>query len=189
MRYYLFVEGFDDKHFFETLYSSSLPDAKCVEYSNMSHSKVNKFLQAIKGMDNVDYLFFCDEDKKGIEAKRATVLNRYKNLESEKLYVVQCEIESWYYAGISELDCKKLRLNHFEYNTDQLCKEKFNSKLRKGSDRKYVMDQMLAVFNEDLARNRNFTFSKFCQIKEKIGDLNWNNGCLYEGDNSKDNEV
>jgi hypothetical protein len=80
---------------------------------------------------------------------------------------VQYEIESWYYAGVSEDACKKMKLKHFQNNTDDLTKEDFNNKIRRLSDRKSIMLQMLNEYSLGLAVTRNTSLSVFEQAVKK----------------------
>ena len=74
-------------------------------------------------------------------------MSKYTKLSIEKVFVVQFEIESWYYAGASEDDCHKLKLRHFIFCTDNLTKEEFQSKLVRTSDKKYIMDSLLDIYS------------------------------------------
>lgn len=81
----------------------------------------------------------------------------------EKVFVVQFEIESWYYAGASEDDCHKLKLRHFIFCTDNLTKEEFQSKLVRTSDKKYIMDSLLDIYSLQYAVTRNHSLMIFTQ--------------------------
>lgn len=85
------------------------------------------------------------------------------NLSIEKVFVVQFEIESWYYAGASEDDCHKLKLRHFIFCTDNLTKEEFQSKLVRTSDKKYIMDSLLDIYSLQYAVTRNHSLMIFTQ--------------------------
>ena len=81
----------------------------------------------------------------------------------KKVFVVQFEIESWYYAGASEDDCHKLKLRHFIFCTDNLTKEEFQSKLVRTSDKKYIMDSLLDIYSLQYAVTRNHSLMIFTQ--------------------------
>ena len=158
---YIFVEGPDDYNYFEKIFGESFGEYKIIKYASMSQVKLNNFIRTIPSIPNSDYLFFGDEDGKGIENKKTELLSQYDSLSSNKLFIVQFEIESWYYAGISQDMCKKLKLKHYQQDTNTLTKEQFYSKLSRPSERKYVMSQILTLYSKELADIRNNSFNVF----------------------------
>lgn len=164
---YIFVEGPDDYNYFSKIFGESFGEYKIIKYASMTQAKLNNFIQTIPSIPDSDYLFFGDEDGKGIENKKAELLSQYNSLSEEKLFVVQFEIESWYYAGATQEVCKKLKLKHYQYDCNTLTKEQFYSKLTRPSERKYVMSQILLQYSESLAMTRNNSFNVFMSnIKE-----------------------
>lgn len=164
---YVFVEGPDDSRYFESVFGCMFGEHRIVEYAKMTKEKIKKYIQAIRNMPNSDYLFFSDEDGKGVDNKQNEIVNKYNCLESEKVFIVQYEIESWYYAGLDQNECKKLKINNFQFYTNRITKEQFYAKLLRPSDRKYIMAQMLLVYSKELAETRNNTFSNFYQKIKK----------------------
>lgn len=166
---YVFVEGPDDANFFAKVFGSYFGNYSIIEYANMPKVKLNNFIRTIPSIPNSDYLFFGDEDGKGIKNKRNELLSLYNTLSENKLFIVQYEIESWYYAGVSQENSKKLKLKHFQQNTDSLSKEQFYAKLPRPSERKYIMSQILTCYSDELAATRNYSFlSFFSKIKEPV---------------------
>ena len=102
-------------------------------------------------------------DGKSIEDRKSCIMSKYTKLSIEKVFVVQFEIESWYYAGASEDDCHKLKLRHFIFCTDNLTKEEFQSKLVRTSDKKYIMDSLLDIYSLQYAVTRNHSLMIFTQ--------------------------
>ena len=164
---YVFVEGPDDHNYFDKIFGELWGNYQVVEYSHLPHSKTNNFLKSINAMSDSDYLFFCDEDRKGKENKRTQMLTRYRNLDANKLFIIQVEIESWYYAGVSQENCQRLKLRNYQEDTNTLTKEQFNSKLWRPSDRKYIMAQMLECYEKALAKTRNSTYYSFSSSLER----------------------
>ena len=158
---YLFVEGSDDSSFFKKVFGNTLGDYFPIEYAKMKEEKINSLLSSIKAMPNTDYLFFTDEDGKGIKNKREETLKKYQCLSNDRLFIVQYEIESWYYAGINQDYSKRLKLSRFQFDTNSLTKEQFNSKIKRLRDRKIIMLQMLEMFDKQLACSRNKSFNSF----------------------------
>ena len=166
---YVFVEGTDDEKFFSEIFFKS--DAKIIQYSGEKSEKTNSFIRAIKKMPNADYIFLGDGDGKSIPNKSKYLTNKYNQLERSKLFIVQYEIESWYYAGVREDYCRKLKLKKFEDLTDKISKEKFNSKINKLTDRQYIMGLMLEVYSISLAEERNSSFKIFTDYMRSVGRL------------------
>ena len=164
---YIFVEGFDDEDYFDKIFATSLGEYKIIQYAQKNKEKINKFLKSIKCMPDSDYLFFADEDGKGIQNKLGEIESTYTELEAQKIIIVQFEIESWYYAGVSLDICKKLKISHYQFNSDTLTKEQLYNKFAKQSDRKYIMAEMLNCYSLDLAITRNTTLNAFFEAIKK----------------------
>jgi len=164
---YVFLEGPDDERYFSKVIFPFLEACSFVRYANMQNAKVNNFIQTIDQNSSWDYIFLGDADGKTIEDRKTHLLSKYNKLSAEKIFIVQYEIESWYYSGASEEECRKLKLKHFELNTDTLTKEQFYSKLDRPSDKKYVMERLLDVYSLSLAVTRNFSLNLF---SEKINE-------------------
>lgn len=164
---YIFVEGPDDYNYFEKIFGESFGEYKIIKYASMPQVKLNNFIRTIPSIPGSDYLFFGDEDGKGVANKKTELLSQYNSLSSSKLFIVQFEIESWYYAGVNQDVCKKLKLRHYQHDTNTLTKEQFYSKLSRPSERKYVMSQILTLYSKELAEIRNNSFNAFfSKIKE-----------------------
>lgn len=159
---FVFVEGPDDYNFFDKIFGNIWGEYRIIQYANTQQDKIINFIMAIKAMPNCDYLFFCDEDGKGIEKKRSEILQSIRGLDPAKLYLVQYEIESWYYAGLSREESKRLKMRKYQNDTNALTKEQFNAKLQRSSERKYIMAQILEIYAKSLAKTRNTSFLRFC---------------------------
>ena len=126
--FFVFVEGVDDERFFKSYFSNRYADLVIIQYANLQKDKIIKFIKSIQSTPDSDYIFLGDEDGETIEGKTEKIMQCYSSLEREKIYIVQFEIESWYYAGLSPENHKKLKLKKYEFHTNSLTKEKFNSK-------------------------------------------------------------
>lgn len=164
---FVFVEGPDDESYFTKVFASSWEFYKIIKYAGMKNDKINDFIKSIGCMPNGDYLFFGDSDGMEIEKKRESLLLKFPNLSSDKLFIVQFEIESWYYAGVDESMCRKLKMKNFIFQTDGLTKEQFYSKLARPSDKKYVMACILNQYMLSLAIERNYTLNLFVIHEEE----------------------
>lgn len=164
---FVFVEGPDDHNFFEKLFGRAWGDHRIIEYACEKDTKIDNFIKSINSAPDWDYLFFCDEDGKGFVHKRTELHAKYSELDDKKLFIVQYEIESWYYAGVCREVCLKLKVQFSQVDTNRLTKEQFNAKLLRPSERKYVMAKMLENFDMCLAASRNKSFSIFVSSMEE----------------------
>lgn len=152
---YIFVEGPDDERYVARVISPLLCNTQIVRYASMPNSKVNNFLQTISQTPTWDYIFLGDADGKSIEERKRHLLSKYTKLSPEKTFIVQFEIESWYYAGATEEDCKKLKLKNFVFATDNLTKELLISKMLRPTEKKYILECLLDVYSLPYAITRN----------------------------------
>lgn len=83
------------------------------------------------------------------------------SIDREKIVVVKAEIESWYLAGISQSDAKKLNII-FHANTENINKEKFESMMhhRFVSNTDFMME-ILKCYSIDTAKKQNPSFKYF----------------------------
>lgn len=163
---FIFVEGQTDETFLSTFYGVSTDAVRYIQYSGLKNDKVNSFISSISKMPDCDYMFFADCDGLTIEETKEKKLSEYE-LSEDHFFAVQYEIESWYYAGVSEKWCLKSKLKHFQSDTNFLTKEQFISKLNKASDKLYIMAQMLSVYDSSLACDRNNSFRYFWKNKRE----------------------
>ena len=161
------MEGPDDKRFFTKIYGDYFGCFNPILYAGWPPAKINNFIYSITCMPDSDYIFFGDADGKTIEEKKNILISRYPNLDSRKVFIVQYEIESWYYAGVSTTVCQKLKMKQDIYNTDNLTKEDFNAKLPQKVDRKFIMSQILELYELNLAISRNTSLSRFNAYMKK----------------------
>lgn len=164
---YIFVEGFDDEDYFKKIFGAFWGEHKIIQYAQKPKNKVENFIKSIKCMPDSDYLFFADEDGKGVQSRRCEIASTYCELDSQKIIIVQYEIESWYYAGISLDICKKLKIAHYQFDSNVLTKEQLYNKFLRQSDRKYIMAEMLNSYSLDLAVTRNTTLNSFFEAIKK----------------------
>lgn len=62
----------------------------------------------------------------------------------------------------------KIEMKQYVHNTDGLTKEDFNAKLPQKTDRKFIMSQILELYELDLATLRNTSLSHFdTQMKKE----------------------
>ncbi len=139
---FIFVEGVDDKRFVDTIILPFLYAKggynfiKVIEYSSLSHQAIRIFLNTTTHKATQDYIFLCDMDgnanpNPSISERKEKESNKYgKSLDINKTVVVKEEIESWYYAGITNAKLEELGLP-FLPNTEALTKEEFERMIPK----------------------------------------------------------
>ena len=152
---YIFVEGPDDERYVNRVISPLVGECEVVKYATLTQGKINNFIRSINCMPSRDYLFLGDADGKNISDKKADLLHKYVSLDANKTYIVEYEIESWYYAGLSETDARKLKMKHYVLQTDTLTKEQFYAKMLNISEKRYIMDSILDSYLFPLAVTRN----------------------------------
>lgn len=162
MNLIVFVEGPSDVRFFEWYYRQySKVDFKIVDCSKRSDEYVNNYIRSIKSMPNCDYILFRDADEKSVNKAKRDLEKRFYMGKSEKFFVVQKEIESWYLAGIKD----NIKLSYLKLkpigNTDNISKEQFISMLDKSTSYINVLIEILKIFDVYTATRKNTTFNIF----------------------------
>lgn len=158
-----FIEGLDDKRFFEKIIQPSLEEKFCTEvyfweYAQKKKEKVKDFIKSINAM-NGKIIFIADKDEITIEQKRELILSEYSELEESELEVVVKEIESWYLAGLVETSDIKLSKS-LPSNTDNISKEQFCmyfERLNCLEAKIFILEN----FDSNLACDKNSSFKDF----------------------------
>lgn len=166
-RLFIFVEGADDKRFFERIVKPEIvkkfSPVQIIEYSHMPQKKVSQFLRSIEMMKAV-YLLVSDNDHSPcIFERKEKLLKRFRKLDLNQTQVVVEEIESWYLAGLKNSNLKKYQIKSFR-NTDNLTKEQFQ-KLRPKRFRTNLefMLELLNQFSIETAIKKNRSFDYFVE--------------------------
>lgn len=158
---YIFVEGTDDELYFRSVFGNQLTNCQYVPYAHMKKEKLNSFIQSIGCIPHASYLFFADADGKDNPTRISELLDGCPALSSQNIWIVRYEIESWYYAGLSMSDSKKLGLRRYQEDTNTLTKEQFVAKLLRPSEKAYIMQRILELYNLACAIGRNESLSHF----------------------------
>ncbi len=174
---YIFVEGNDDKRFFQSILEPKLQrkynlvETRC--YANLKKEKVDNFLKSIKAM-GADYIYVTDiNNSLCVTAKKQKKQNELKNIDNDKIIVVVKEIESWYLAGLDNICSQKFKISTFS-TTDTITKEKFNSLIPKKFDSRInFMLEILEKFSVKIAKQKNKSFRYFiekcnCKASENV---------------------
>ncbi len=139
---YIFVEGPDDERYMNRIILPILSEKynhiKIIKYAVLQPQIVINFIRTFKQQLNSDYLFFSDMDARGdvklcITKRKEKIIAKFSgHIENHKLFIVKEEIESWYLAGISEMDAKRFKIKPL-YTTDTFTKEDFERLIPKKS--------------------------------------------------------
>ncbi len=162
---FIFVEGPDDRRFFETiikpLFERQYDLVKISLHSNLKKEKIKNWLRSLKSM-KANYIFVKDiNNAPCVTAKKQSIIKKYKTIDKERIIVVIKEIESWYLAGLTEHVLKKFKISPFN-TTDKVDKEQFNRLIpQKFDSRIDFMIETLKNFSIDIAMQKNKSFRYF----------------------------
>ena len=163
---YIFIEGFYDRKFFNQIYGGvfAAKQHSYIEYASLSTPVINKFIHKIINTETDSYIFFADSDGKSIESKKSDLVARYPELKKDRIVIIQFEIESWYFAGVSEEVCKQLKIKHFQFHTDDLTKEELFCKFPSRVEKIVILNTMLDFYSIPIAISRNKSLCCFNAI-------------------------
>lgn len=174
---FIWVEGEDDARFFENIMKPQLQKeyifVKMIRYATMKREKINNFLKSIKLM-GADYICVTDINSSPcVTAKKQKVKNIIRNIDEDRIIIVIKEIESWYLAGLSDIESKKIKIRTFRI-TDTITKEQFNNLIpNKYVSRVDFMSEILKKFSIKIAKQKNKSFKYYikkynCESSENI---------------------
>lgn len=164
MDYIVFVEGPDDERFIKHIYSHKLGAYRIVQCSTAKKDKINSLIKSITCMKQIgmDYIFLADSDGVSISKKRQNILSLYPALINSKLFLIETEVESWYYAGITQELSVKLKMKNYDsYPVISITKEGFDCKLPQKCNRIAIMINILQNYDLMLALERNSSLATF----------------------------
>lgn len=98
-----------------------------------------------------------------ITSKKRELLDIYPSLERPKIIIVVKEIESWYLAGLSDTNYRKLGITPVLANTDNVGKKKFQEYTPKKFDFTEFKIELLKYFSIAIAKQKNSSFSYFAE--------------------------
>lgn len=164
-RLFIWVEGPDDKRFFEKIIEPKLKEnynlVETREYSKLKKEKIKNFFKSIRAM-GADYIFAADiNNTPCVTLKKQVIQNKLRKINKESIIVVIKEIESWYLAGIDNVESKRLKIHSYD-NTDTITKEQFNDLIPDKFDSRIdFMLEILKIFSIETAKQKNKSFCYF----------------------------
>jgi hypothetical protein len=164
-RLFILVEGGDDVRFFGRVVKPLLvphyDSVEIIPYACIKRVKVNNFLKSVRMMDN-DYIFVADIDaERSVRDKKQILYYRFSHIDGGSIVVVIREIESWYFAGLTDESAKNLGVI-LPSTTDNLTKEDFNALIPERFDSRIdFMFEILKTFSIGTAMRKNHSFNFF----------------------------
>ncbi|MCX7000501.1 MAG: hypothetical protein NT106_09450 [Candidatus Sumerlaeota bacterium] len=166
-RLFIFYEGGDDGRFIDKilspLFESRYDHVDKIPYTQEKHEKIDKYLHSIHQMKG-DLIFLSDiNDKPCVTAKKSILTDKFKYLQNKDISIVIKEIESWYLAGLDDMDCPQIGIKLIK-STDTLSKEEFNKLIPPKSDSRIsFMIEILKCFKISIAKQKNKSFRYFAE--------------------------
>ena len=163
---FIFIEGNDDKRFFESVVEPSLQEKysaiKFPKYAEKDKKRKVNFIKSINAM-KADYICIGDiDDFPCITAKKEKITDGFdKKINVDRIAIVIKEIESWYLAGLDEKASKMLGIRKKIKTTDKITKEHFNQLIPKNMPRTEFMQKILENYDTKVAEGKNKSFGYF----------------------------
>lgn len=163
---YILVEGDADIRFFEAVIKPILEPGydwiQVFPYRREKAEWLRKFTQSIQNIGD-DYLFVADMDSAPcVTARKQQLLKRYPFLDPSLVRIVCREIESWYLAGLTQSECRRLRMPRVITTTNEITKEQFEKLIpRKYNVARDFMIEILKCYSVETAVTTNVSFRYF----------------------------
>ncbi|MBT9131329.1 MAG: hypothetical protein DDT41_01634 [candidate division WS2 bacterium] len=178
-RLFVWVEGEDDVRFFNKIIKPKLQKKynfiQTILYATQKKGKIDDHLRSIKAM-GADYIYVADIDNSPcVSAIKQETERKLRNIDKDKIIVVIKEIESWYLAGLSEIQSRKFKIRNFSA-TDTITKEQFYDLIpEQFNSRIDFMVELLKTFSVEVAKQRNGSFRYCierynCKDSENVGN-------------------
>lgn len=164
-RLFILVEGNDDERFFKRiivpLFLSRYDSVELIMYAGMKSEKVCRFTRSITSLHN-DLILVADIDQApNVWVKKEILKQRFCTVDTDQIFVIIQEIESWYLAGLDDPASKRLGLRPL-HSTNHVTKEIFNKKIpRAYSSRLPFMFDILNNYSIPAAKEKNRSFRHF----------------------------
>lgn len=135
------------------------------KYKNVKKDENIKYINIMLSI-GWDILCFADINSSRCVRTRKSKLIREDTgvVPKNRIVVIRKEIESWYLAGLDEHCCRKLGIVNLGM-TDTINKDKCHQLIAKSKyrPREACMQEILKNFNMISGKEKNKTFSHFCQ--------------------------
>ena len=181
----ILVEGADDERFFNYVVKPKLAQTydyiQIEQYSEATKGDVNSILYDYFAMNatvevQADAILVADLNASPcVTDRKERIRRRYRSLSgdtgtplgphlSTRILIVCKEIESWYLAGLSDIEFNRMGIATDLHHTDHFTKEQFLGLMpHRYSSRAEFMLEILRVFDHETARSKNSSFRYFMQ--------------------------
>ena len=181
----ILVEGADDERFFNYVVKPKLAQTydyiQIEQYSEATKGDVNSILYDYFAMNatvevQADAILVADLNASPcVTDRKERIRRRYRSLSgdtgtplgphlSTRILIVCKEIESWYLAGLSDIEFNRMGIATDLHHTDHFTKEQFLGLMpHRYSSRAEFMLEILQVFDHETARSKNSSFRYFMQ--------------------------
>lgn len=165
---YVFVEGDDDRRFFEVVCSPLVqPDVhvQIIQYAARAERDIGKLLATLPHIDanpgnEIAFLFFADANGCPCpKARKQRLRKRFPNLPPERIIVVVRMIEGWYLAGLDSAACETLGCRELR-QTDSVDKSGFETAFPEPVTID-LKERVLEHFDREVACRKNASFAYF----------------------------
>ncbi|KKK41318.1 hypothetical protein LCGC14_2735510, partial [marine sediment metagenome] len=158
----IFLEGDDDKRFFEKIlkpfFSNFYPDYifNIIRYrANKSDEIIKNYIKSFRD-DEWKFFFLRDFDRGPCYSE---IFNKtiecFEQLEEDEIFIVCKSIEGWYLAGVNDIFLRERGVNeHFE-DTEKISKFGLKRLFPRGTTMTTIMINMLKDYDINIAIEKN----------------------------------
>jgi hypothetical protein len=163
---HIFIEGDSDEYFVnwivEPSFSNKGIDVITHKYANMTKENITKLILSITELKE-DFICLTDYRSPCITStKEKLQRDKFDGIDTNKIVIVKKVIESWYLAGLSCYNCKKMKIPENNI-TDGINKTDFNNMVAKSKYQPRIdcMLEILKRFDIMIAKQQNHSFNYF----------------------------
>ena len=165
----IFLEGNDDKRFFEKIlesfFNSKFPNYifHKIRHSEKADDKIIQYINSFRE-EECKVIFFKDYDKSPCYTE---ILERtiqcFEQLEQNEIFIVRKSIEGWYLAGVNETFLRDKGVNeHFE-DTENISKHRFKALFPRGTTISTLMIEILEDYDIRTAIEKNSSLKRLVE--------------------------
>lgn len=168
---YLLVEGEDDRRFLDRVIVPRLGErgfhVKIIQYAQKTHGYLENLLASLSAMHaktGAEYAYLADiDDSPCVTEKKQRICSNLSGLEESRIFVVIKEIESWYLAGLTAEQARRMKVRRPPADTNAVTKETLNTLVpTRYSSRLEFMIDLLECYSLETAVQRNDSLLYFC---------------------------
>lgn len=168
---YLLVEEEDDKRFVDRIIAPRLQEkgfrVRIIKYAQKKHRDLENLLSSLFTMQattGAEYAYLADiDDSPCVTEKKQRICGYISGLDASRIFLVIKEIESWYLAGLTTEQARRMKVKRPPVNTNSVTKQYLNALVpAQYSSRLEFMIDLLDGYSLDTAIQRNDSLRYFC---------------------------